>query len=325
MTGQCDRTERICYGRDEMLRMIANTLTLYAYHVENDGLLDGKTGVMLFLYRYAAHTDNDVYGKVAGNILDGIMKIALTMAPGFENGLAGAGWAISRLMSEDIVAGNPSEVLARIDDSVFGSTESNDGMMSGQAVYLAERLRDKSSPAVLSRYAEGMLGYISHSMTYGRLALSRVNSMLYFLVCVRTLPGVSDKVEQILALMPRLYERMDAGMCHSDTDIYIHGMLSDMLGTDNRCMPLYCADMQSCDGDEVDMFLERAWQETIYTGRLQTPVPAPALLSRFLDEKMQNLRSQDFCMRNGLAGLGLALLAADEDKKNTTEGHERQI
>ena len=70
MTEQYGMVEQICYGKEEMLRMIANTLTLYAYHIENNGLLDGKSGVMLFLYRYAAHTDNDNYGNVAGNILD---------------------------------------------------------------------------------------------------------------------------------------------------------------------------------------------------------------------------------------------------------------
>lgn len=180
MTEQYGMVEQICYGKEEMLRMIANTLTLYAYHIENNGLLDGKSGVMLFLYRYAAHTDNDNYGNVAGNILDGIMKITLRMAPGFENGLAGVGWTISRLLSEDIVSGKPSEVLARIDDSVFVRTESNDGNISGQAVYLAERLKDKSSSNVLSRYIEGMLGYINHSMRHNNLTLRRVNSMLFF-------------------------------------------------------------------------------------------------------------------------------------------------
>lgn len=31
MTEQYGRVEQICYGKEEMLRMIANTLTLYDY------------------------------------------------------------------------------------------------------------------------------------------------------------------------------------------------------------------------------------------------------------------------------------------------------
>lgn len=31
MTEQYGMVEQICYGKEEMLRMIANTLTLYAY------------------------------------------------------------------------------------------------------------------------------------------------------------------------------------------------------------------------------------------------------------------------------------------------------
>lgn len=323
MTEQYDRVEQICYGKEEMLRMIANTLTLYAYHIENNGLLDGKTGVMLFLYRYATHTDNDNYGNVAGNILDGIMKITLRMAPGFENGLAGVGWTISRLLSEDIVSGKPSEVLARIDDSVFVRTESNDGNISGQAVYLAERLKDKSSSNVLSRYIEGMLGYINHSMRHNNLTLRRVNSMLFFLVSVKDMPYVSDKIDHILSLMPHLYERMDVRLCNPCQDMYIHKMLLDLLGAGNPSLPFLSKGKQSYANDEVEMFLDTVWQEMIYFGRLHGSLPAPALLSRFLDEKMQSLRSLDFCVRCGMAGLGLALLASDGDWESKTENHEK--
>ena len=323
MTEQYGMVEQICYGKEEMLRMIANTLTLYAYHIENNGLLDGKSGVMLFLYRYAAHTDNDNYGNVAGNILDGIMKITLRMAPGFENGLAGVGWTISRLLSEDIVSGKPSEVLARIDDSVFVRTESNDGNISGQAVYLAERLKDKSSSNVLSRYIEGMLGYINHSMRHNNLTLRRVNSMLFFLVSVKDMPYVSDKIDHILSLMPHLYERMDVRLCNHCQDMYIHKMLLDLLGAGNPSLPFLSKGKPSCANDEVEIFLDTAWQEMIYFGRLHGSLPAPALLSRFLDEKMQSLRSLDFCVRCGMAGLGLALLASDGDWESKTENHEK--
>ena len=316
MTEQYGMVEQICYGKEEMLRMIANTLTLYAYHIENNGLLDGKSGVMLFLYRYAAHTDNDNYGNVAGNILDGIMKITLRMAPGFENGLAGVGWTISRLLSEDIV-------LARIDDSVFVRTESNDGNISGQAVYLAERLKDRSSSNVLSRYIEGMLGYINHSMRHNNLTLRRVNSMLFFLVSVKDMPYVSDKIDHILSLMPHLYERMDVRLCNPCQDMYIHKMLLDLLGAGNPSLPFLSKGKPSCANDEVEIFLDTAWQEMIYFGRLHGSLPAPALLSRFLDEKMQSLRSLDFCVRCGMAGLGLALLASDGDWESKTENHEK--
>lgn len=323
MTEQYGMVEQICYGKEEMLRMIANTLTLYAYHIENNGLLDGKSGVMLFLYRYAAHTDNDNYGNVAGNILDGIMKITLRMAPGFENGLAGVGWTISRLLSEDIVSGKPSEVLARIDDSVFVRTESNDGNISGQAVYLAERLKDRSSSNVLSRYIEGMLGYINHSMRHNNLTLRRVNSMLFFLVSVKDMPYVSDKIDHILSLMPHLYERMDVRLCNPCQDMYIHKMLLDLLGAGNPSLPFLSKGKPSCANDEVEIFLDTAWQEMIYFGRLHGSLPAPALLSRFLYEKMQSLRSLDFCVRCGMAGLGLALLASDGDWESKTENHEK--
>lgn len=40
MTEQYGMVEQICYDKEEMLRMITNTLTLYAYHIENNALVN---------------------------------------------------------------------------------------------------------------------------------------------------------------------------------------------------------------------------------------------------------------------------------------------
>lgn len=52
-------SEKNCYTKDEIMLMIANTFVVYVYHIENNGLVDGKTGAMLFLYRYAALSGNE--------------------------------------------------------------------------------------------------------------------------------------------------------------------------------------------------------------------------------------------------------------------------
>lgn len=127
------------------------------------------------------------------------------------------------------------------------------------------------------------------------------------------MPYVSDKIDHILSLMPHLYERMDVRLCNPCQDMYIHKMLLDLLGAGNPSLPFLSKGKPSCANDEVEIFLDTAWQEMIYFGRLHGSLPAPALLSRFLDEKMQSLRSLDFCVRCGMAGLGLALLASDGD------------
>lgn len=98
-------SEKNCYTKDEIMLMIANTFVVYVYHIENNGLVDGKTGAMLFLYRYAALSGNEDYEALAGQLLDGMMKVAPSLPYGFESGLAGVGWAISRLMREGLVEG----------------------------------------------------------------------------------------------------------------------------------------------------------------------------------------------------------------------------
>lgn len=104
-------SEKNCYTKDEIMLMIANTFVVYVYHIENNGLVDGKTGAMLFLYRYAALSGNEDYEALAGQLLDGMMKVAPSLPHGFESGLAGVGWAISRLIREGLVGGHRTMCL----------------------------------------------------------------------------------------------------------------------------------------------------------------------------------------------------------------------
>jgi len=308
------------YTKDELLRMIANTLIVYSYHIENNGLTNGKTGAILFLYRYAARTGHKGYERFAGELLDDIMKMALSLPPDFENGLAGVGWTVSRLLSEGHVDGNPNQVLRHIDERVLGRIDVDRQYMLGQAVYMAERLRDATPDYDLSRHAKGMLDFIIQELSYTHdcPSLYHLNSALHFLVKVKGMqqePEIKQLSDKLMAMLPLLYDRMNEGKRCSPADIHIHRLLLRQLDA-GTAVPLH-AQTAGCDNlsrDETAVattgqFLRSAWQEMLYFGRLYTTIPSPYALSRFIDNKQESMQDDGFCIESGLAGLGLALMA----------------
>ena len=128
---------------EKSLLRIANTLVLYSYHVTGNGLLNGRMGIILYLFRYSSYAGNEYYSDFAGDLLDKVLRTSANMPSDFENGLTGVGWAVNRLLKEGLVDGNPNEVLQSVDRKVFNWIACNPGIsLFGQAVYLLERWQD---------------------------------------------------------------------------------------------------------------------------------------------------------------------------------------
>lgn len=316
-------SEKNCYTKDEIMLMIANTFVVYVYHIENNGLVDGKTGAMLFLYRYAALSGNEEYEKLAGQLLDGIMKIAPSLPPGFESGLAGVGWAISRLMREGLVEGKPDNVLRAIDERVLGRMECDRKSILGQAVYMAERLRNTTPEYGLARYAGRMLDFIHSELTCAKECptLYHLNSALYFLSCVRHLTETRGSAEKLIGALPSVYDRIKKESSYTEQDILINRLLSEKTGTEalfsandvTEKNVLYGGNA----GDDADLrgFVNKAWQELVYFGRLLSVLPSQDKLSAYVDRMQTDLSEDSMSMRHGLGGLGLAMIAGEAESR----------
>lgn len=316
-------SEKNCYTKDEIMLMIANTFVVYVYHIENNGLVDGKTGAMIFLYRYAALSGNEEYEELAGQLLDGIMKIAPSLPPGFESGLAGVGWAISRLMREGLVEGKPDNVLRAIDERVLGRMECDRKSILGQAVYMAERLRNTTPEYGLARYAGRMLDFIHSELTCAKECptLYHLNSALYFLSCVRHLTETRGSAEKLIGVLPSVYDRIKKESSYTEQDILINRLLSDKTGTEavfsandvTEKNVLYVGNA----GDDADLrgFVNKAWQELVYFGRLVSVLPSLDKLSAYVDRMQTDLSEDSMSMRHGLTGLGLAMIAGEAESR----------
>ena len=98
------------------LQMIFDTLVTGARFSDNTGLLNGKTGIALFLFHLARATGNSEYEAYAGEMIDQIMEsLHETGTADYADGLAGFGVGISYMIRQRFIGGDADEVLADID------------------------------------------------------------------------------------------------------------------------------------------------------------------------------------------------------------------
>lgn len=145
--------------REKILRMIANTSIMYVYHIKENGLLHGKTGVMYYLYLYAQHSGDEICYDFAGELLDGLMNSTVNAPFSFEEGIAGLGWAVGRLLRSDIVGGTPNSVLATVDRLLVEAMKH--GAWSdlwNELLYFAGRMGD--NPADIGEILKTILSYL---------------------------------------------------------------------------------------------------------------------------------------------------------------------
>lgn len=106
--------------KDRVLQLIANHLIINSSFLTDLSLFHGKTGIVLFFYKYAQYTRNPVYEEFAGELLDELFsEIHDNMGVDFENGLSGIGWGILYLLQNQFITGNPNDILEDIDRRIM--------------------------------------------------------------------------------------------------------------------------------------------------------------------------------------------------------------
>lgn len=84
------------------------------------GLFSGKMGICIYFYHQARITQNKVYEKFAGKLLDSIYSQVHTEMPiDLENGLVGICFGINYLIEKNFVQGNVNSILKELDDRIF--------------------------------------------------------------------------------------------------------------------------------------------------------------------------------------------------------------
>lgn len=304
----------------ELLR-IANTLVLYSNHLNNNGLLTGKMGVVLFLYRYSQFANCEYYNEFAGKMLDEVLKVLGRTLNDFESGLTGIGWAVNYLLKENILEGNVDSVLKEVDKKVFSQMMCNPEVsIFGHAIYLIERMKSNKGNINFNQQIENILN-ICHGgfQRYeGKISLYHINSILYFLIELEKMHKCLDQIREIKDLLPLILVKINDQKIFDSSDLLIFDKIFANIKTEERTkwenIKLYKpVDIENTNEDSVEQYIRNAWLQQLYFGQTNSiETPNHDEIKVFIDKKQKSIGIDDFLLAKGLAGLGCALLSQGE-------------
>lgn len=303
---------------NSLLQRIANTLVLYSYHINDNGLFMGKTGIIYYLYHYSYYAGNEYYSDFAGDLLDKVLKASNGLSNDFEHGLTGIGWVVNRLLRENLVDGEPNRVLQNVDKKVFSRiTCIPERSLLGHAVYLLDRLKDNPDGSYLLEQIDNILKTCENGLQKydGKISLYHINSVLYFLIAIDKQRKYCDRVENIRKLLPNVLERIVDQRLYDVTDILIFNQLMENLET--VCLPswnyirLYQFPKMVDYTDPVERYIYTVRMQEIYFGIASINAPSDQQINDFIDRKQENITLDGFLYQKGLAGLGCAILKSN--------------
>lgn len=109
-----------------LVEQIAQFVILNCNLLSDDGLLNGKMGIVLFLLHYSEFCKNDIYAKFAYTILDGILeRLSYNLSLELESGLTGIGWGIAYLYQNSFLSGDVEAVFEELDNNIISQVRDN--------------------------------------------------------------------------------------------------------------------------------------------------------------------------------------------------------
>ncbi|MCG8309770.1 MAG: hypothetical protein MI975_20410 [Cytophagales bacterium] len=144
----------------DKLQLINNLVLKNAPLIKDIGLMNGKTGISIYLFHFSKIMDERIYKEHAETLIEDVyQEVENNMVPpDFGNGLAGIVWGIDHLERNGFLEANPDEIFADPDDRIFRfitnqseiSLELERGLL-GYGFYLLARLRGKDLENVKGR------------------------------------------------------------------------------------------------------------------------------------------------------------------------------
>jgi glycosyltransferase involved in cell wall biosynthesis len=104
-------------NKDELLQKIAVHLLAHYGDIKDYGLLEGKMGIIIFLFHYSQYSNNNLVKAIAESMLSSLCE-NLNDELGFKTGLLGIGWGLLYLFIHGFVEGDIDSVLEVVDRKV---------------------------------------------------------------------------------------------------------------------------------------------------------------------------------------------------------------
>lgn len=161
--------------------------------IEQNGLFEGRMGVVVFLFHYAAISKDDFYENMALDLLSVIMsQINIQSSIDYEDGLSGIGCAVEYLHKNGFIGGDINDILYDFDlffDDVL-SSENN-------------RIKLQDNLLGLIRYYRFRLSGKSFDINSERTKKNKTNLSYLLTILEKTMSVIAYNKEEIIS---ELYE-----------------------------------------------------------------------------------------------------------------------
>jgi hypothetical protein len=305
-----------------VLLKIANTLVLQSYCLENNGLIDGKMGLVLFFYHYARISGYKQYREFADTLFDKIIKDIANTSNDFEKGLIGIGWATNSLIKNGFIEGN-HELFIDVDNRVFSHILINKYSIFGYGLYLLMRLENNLHNAdYLRKQVDKIIfsWYDQLKKTDIVVPLYHLNSILHFINQVYDKGYIKKSHQQIRQLLEKLFENTFVNNYYNNTDLLVFREIMNNIHNKSKKEWIILSrfidrEASTSQNISIEEFIKKTWLNIIYFKKTSLTLPRAESISAFIDLKQRNLTWNDFTLNEGLAGLGYSLIMNNTNNK----------
>lgn len=313
----------------KILVQIANTLFINIQHSKSLGLLDGRTGIALFLYHYARYTDNKMYSELAGIIIDQIYaSLSKQDNKCFFNGLAGIGYAIDQIIKSEFVEVDEEDgdILEEV-DLIIGKMTQEDFLLEidsemplfSKGLYFLKR----KNKYPLSKVARECLEFLTTDKK--EIPLSYLNSIFYFINSISSSKYIEEDVlnniyDNLFIAISKLLIKYKYKM----PDIYI--LNRNIENIKNKLIKEKWLHLSAAYNRPVLDIFNMSWIHFIYDYNMDWNISIEnQVIQEILIDKIRNLVPKDLYLYNGLAGFGLSLMKISEKNIRPTRVAKKDI
>lgn len=292
---------------ENILQTIANTLLINLQTVKKEGLLLGKLGIALFLYKYSRYVDDKDYALFSDLYIEDIFsKMSINKSTDISNGLTGIGWAINYLIDNKFISAEEDEnILEELDVYIKNIPIRNiekdidaDIPIFSKGIYFMAR-RDKLEIWNTIKEVEECLVELGKTSFF---PLSYINSLMYFLLKAIDLNIETECCKKILLnfVKPQIEFSLNANLFINADLLLLKDNIQHFKNVNNNeCF--FVRNLETSKDDLLDYglnYLIYGYKKTIDKVWAQN-----VTLSLLKDVSPDNLS-----IHQGLAGLGLILL-----------------
>jgi len=106
--------------KNEFLQRISNTLIINGGFLGNPGLYTGDMGLVLFFFRYAGFTKNELYSAFSFDLIEKIQdRIHADTPIDYKLGITGIGSVFEYLVQNGFIEVNTDDILKDVDEKIF--------------------------------------------------------------------------------------------------------------------------------------------------------------------------------------------------------------